>query len=179
MSAAEALFDEAGIGKVNVADIADLAGIHRVTVYRYFPDRDAIWEEILERRSKPVFDRAAERLAKAQRFPDDLAYTMVAAVDETRHTPELLRAMAFVQDGVLTTQATSERYLMRATAIIKPYLVAAQQRGELRADLSVDDTVKWLLQVCLAMLFLAADASPATLLDTCTTYVMPALVEKA
>lgn len=178
ISAAEALFDDVGIDHVNVADIADSAGIHRVTVYRHFADRDAILDEVLERRSIPVFERAAARLAKADRFPDDLAYVMVAAVDETRQIPELMKAMAFVQgSATFRTRATSDRFLMRAADVIKPHLTTAQQRGDMRPDLSIDDTVKWLLQVCLSMLFLAEDESPASLLDTCKTYVMPALVE--
>src|SRR5260370_9107863 len=91
VAAADQLFDELGIGKINVADIADYAGIHRVTVYRHFADREAILDEVLERRFQPVIDRAATRLAGATRFPDDLAYVIVAAAAETRHRPDLMR----------------------------------------------------------------------------------------
>ena len=42
-----------GIDNVNVGEIADYAGIHRVTVYRHFADRDSILEEVLLRRSRP------------------------------------------------------------------------------------------------------------------------------
>ena len=45
-------------------------------------------------------------------------------------------------------------------------------------ELSVDDTVRWLLQVWLSMLFLAPNDSPAKMLDTCMTYVMPALLNR-
>lgn len=177
ISAAEQLFDEVGIDKVNVADIADHAGIHRVTVYRHFADRGAILDEVLLRRAKPVLDRAAARLAKAQRFPDDLAYVMVAAVDEARHIPGVLQAISLVQDGgSIRTRMMSERFFDRAAAIVTPYLLAAQEQGAMRAELSVDQTVKWLLQVCTSWLLLAPDDSPSQLLDICNTYVMPPLV---
>lgn len=177
ISAAEQLFDEVGIDKVNVADIADHAGIHRVTVYRHFADRGAILDEVLLRRAKPVLDRAAARLAKAQRFPDDLAYVMVAAVDEARHIPGVLQAISLVQDGgSIRTGMMSERFFTRAAAIVTPYLRAAQEQGAMRAELSVDQTVKWLLQVCTSWLLLAPDDSPSQLLDICNTYVMPPLV---
>jgi AcrR family transcriptional regulator len=179
VSAADHLFDELGIGKVNVADIADYAGVHRVTVYRHFADKEAILDEVLERRSIPVFDRAAARLASATRFPDDLAYMMVAAVDETRQVPEMMKAVAFVQDGdSLKTRALSGPFLERAVAMLEPYLHTAQQNGQMRPELSVDDTVRWLLQAWLSMLFLTPNDSPAKMLDTCMTYVMPALLKR-
>lgn len=40
IAAAEQLFDDVGIDKVNFAEIADYAGIHRVTVYRHFTDKE-------------------------------------------------------------------------------------------------------------------------------------------
>jgi TetR/AcrR family transcriptional repressor of uid operon len=179
VSAAEHLFDALGIGKVSVADIADYAGVHRVTVYRHFADREAILDEVLARRSQPVLDRAAARLASATRFPDDLAYMMVAAVDDTRQVPEMMKALAFVQDGgSLETRATSGRFLERAVDLLTPYLQTAQRSGQMRPELSVDDTVRWLLQAWLSMLFLAPDDSPAKMLDTCMTYVMPALLNR-
>jgi AcrR family transcriptional regulator len=177
ISAAEKLFDAVGIEKVNVADVADAAGIHRVTFYRHFADRDAILDEVLERRSRPIFERAAARLAQADRFPDDLAYVMVAAVDETRHAPDVLKAMALVQEGgTFRSPAIRDRFLSRAADVVKLHLQAAQERGDMRSELSVDETVKWLLHVCLSWLFLSQDESPATLLDECKTYVMPAIV---
>ena len=171
------MFDDAGMGRVNVADIADYAGVHRVTVYRYFTDRGAILDEVLLRRARPVLERAKSRLAKAQRFPEDFAYVMVAAVDEARHVPGLLQAMAVEQEGEsVRTRVSGERFIASAVEIVKPHLLVVQEQGKMRADLSVDETVKWLLQVGFAWLFLSQDESPAVLLDRCMTYVMPALV---
>ena len=123
------MFDDVGIDKLNVADIADAAGIHRVTVYRHFADRDAILDEVLERRSRPIFERAAARLAKSDRFPDDLAYVMVAAVDEARHMPEVLKAMALVQDGdAFASRATSQRFLERSADVaVEPRAIGPER----------------------------------------------------
>ncbi len=179
VAAAEQLIDELGIEKANVADIADHAGIHRVTVYRYFADRNAVIDEVLLRRSEPVLKRAAARLATATRFPDDLAYTMVAAVDEARHIPGLLRALSPIQDGdKLTTRLVSDRYWERTIAFMQPYLEGAQERGEMRQELSIEDTARWLLQVCATWLLLTPDESPARMLEMCNTYVMPPLVAR-
>ena len=177
VSAAERLFDDAGMDRVNVADIADYAGIHRVTVYRHFADRGAILDEVLVRRAMPVLERTKARLAKAERFPEDFAYVMVAAIDDVRHVPGLLQAMAVEQNGEsVRTRVSEDRFLASAMEIVKPHLLLVQQQGKMRADLSIDETVKWLLQVGFSWLFLSQDENPAKLLDMCMTYVMPALV---
>jgi len=177
IAAAGQLIDDVGIDNVNVAEIADYAGIHRVTVYRHFADRESILEEVLLRRSRPVLDRAAARLAKADRFPGDLAYVLVAAVDEARQIPGVLQAMALVQEGdSFKSPAMSDRFRAASQDVVRPYLLWAQEQGKMRADLSVDETVRWLTQVCYSWLYLAEDDSPAKLLEVCKTYVMPALV---
>lgn len=177
IAAAERLFDEVGIDKVNVADVADNAGVHRVTVYRHFADRGAVLDEVLLRRAKPILERAAARLAKAERFPDDLAYVMVAAVDEARQLPGVLQALSLVHDGdSITSRMMADRFANRAAEVTRPYLLEAQKKAVMRPELSVDETVRWLLQVCAGWLLLATDESPARLLHVCNTYVMPALV---
>lgn len=49
LDAAEALFLSNGIEKTNMSEIATAAGINRVSLYRYFPDRDHIAFELAVR----------------------------------------------------------------------------------------------------------------------------------
>jgi len=49
LDAAEALFLSNGIEKTNMSEIAVAAGINRVSLYRYFPDRDHIAFELAVR----------------------------------------------------------------------------------------------------------------------------------
>ena len=49
LDAAEKLFLENGLENVGMSDIAEAAGITRVSLYRYFPDRDPIVFEIAAR----------------------------------------------------------------------------------------------------------------------------------
>ena len=111
---------------------------------------------------------------QADRFPDDLAYVLVAAVDEARQLRGVLQAMALVQEGdSLKSPAMSERFRAAAQDVVRPYLLWAQERGEMRADLSVEETVRWLTQVCYSWLYLAEDESPAKLLEVCKTTSCP------
>jgi AcrR family transcriptional regulator len=49
LDAAEAAFLESGLENVTMRDIADAAGISRVSLYRYFPERDPIAFEVAGR----------------------------------------------------------------------------------------------------------------------------------
>jgi len=54
LSAAETLFLEKGLEGTTIGDIARETGIHRATLYRYYPDRDPIAFEIAVRMLKKI-----------------------------------------------------------------------------------------------------------------------------
>ncbi len=54
LNAAETLFLREGLENTTMGDIAKETGIHRATVYRYFPDRDPIAFEIAARMLKKI-----------------------------------------------------------------------------------------------------------------------------
>lgn len=58
LKAAQTLFLEKGIEKTTMGEIAKRAGIHRVTFYRYFPDRHPIAFEIAVRMMKLIMSRS-------------------------------------------------------------------------------------------------------------------------
>ena len=54
LDAAETLFLRNGLDATTMGDIAKKAGVHRVTLYRYFPDRDPIAFEIAVRMLRKI-----------------------------------------------------------------------------------------------------------------------------
>ena len=54
LDAAETLFLRKGLENTTMGDIAKETGIHRATVYRYFPDRDPIAFEIATRMLRKI-----------------------------------------------------------------------------------------------------------------------------
>lgn len=54
LDAAEILFLQKGLENTTMGDIAEETGIHRATIYRYFPDRDPIAFEIAVRMLKKI-----------------------------------------------------------------------------------------------------------------------------
>ena len=60
LNAAEMLFLQNGLEKAKMVDIAALAGITKITLYRYFPNRDAIALDIQARMLKRITSLVAE-----------------------------------------------------------------------------------------------------------------------
>src|SRR5215217_8518852 len=61
--------DRLGLERSTIAAIAESAGVHRVTIYRHFADREAIIVELLDQRSAPLMQRAKRNVLTWNRFP--------------------------------------------------------------------------------------------------------------
>jgi AcrR family transcriptional regulator len=89
LDAAGAVFARKGVVAVTVADVAAEAGCARGTVYRCFPDREALRRAFVEREARRVAGRVAARLPGADAPRALLAASVLVAVDEVRADPVL------------------------------------------------------------------------------------------
>lgn len=176
IAAAAECIDRGDIGQATVGAIAESAGVHRVTFYRHFPDKEALVVEVLERRAAPVLEHAERGLAAGDFFPGGLIEAMATAISEVRATPGLIAALGLHPGGDVSHPAgTSDRFLQRANDIVGPWLSAAQDSGQLRSDVPVDDIVEWLLQICLANLLLKPEGSIDETRRQLGRFVVPAI----
>src|SRR3954468_15790820 len=72
VDAAEALHGSVGPAHTTIADIADRAGVTRATVYRHFPDADAL------------FVACSMQWLSRHRLPDPTAWTQTEPLDRLR-----------------------------------------------------------------------------------------------
>ncbi|MAZ86728.1 MAG: hypothetical protein CL693_03720 [Cellvibrionaceae bacterium] len=63
IDAAIRLFDEFGVQKTSMADIANEAGISRKTLYRVYEDRPTLIEDIINQRLKAIGGRIRKKIA--------------------------------------------------------------------------------------------------------------------
>jgi len=70
LNAAETLFLQKGLEGTTIGDIARETGIHRATLYRYFPDRDPIAFEIAVRMLKKISLTAGYLESSNQPIPE-------------------------------------------------------------------------------------------------------------
>jgi AcrR family transcriptional regulator len=176
VAAAEEFIDQGQIGQATVAAIADAAGVHRVTFYRHFPDKESLVVEVLERRSAPILEHAARTLEAGEFFPNGLIETMATAIVEARTRPGLLAALGvYPTDDVPHSAGTSARFLQRAIDITAPHVAAAQKAGMLRRDVTAEEIVQWLLETCLSSLMFRPHDSAEDVRLHLFKFVVPAI----
>jgi AcrR family transcriptional regulator len=115
--------------QATMQEVADACGLGRTTVYRHFPKRqdliDALFEEVLHEAAETIED-ALHESGSARELLCDIGTRIIAIGDRFAFLdahPEL-RERALGENGP-------------AGDPLGAYLAAAQERGEIRADLPV------------------------------------------
>ena len=176
VAAAGEFIDRGEIGQATVGAIADAAGVHRVTFYRHFPDKESLVVEVLERRSAPILEHATQTLEAGDFFPHGLIDSMATAITEARARPGLLAALGvYPTDDAPHPAGTSARFLQRAIDITAPHVAAAQTAGLLRLDLTAEEIVQWLLEMCLSNLMFRPDDTVDDVRRHLFKFVVPAI----
>ena len=132
LEAAAALLAERG-EQASMADVAAAAGMARATVYRYFPNREALFEAL----GRVAVEEAGERL-RAGRLEQ-------VAVQEAFE--RAVRALVAVGDYFVVVSRESARpdateFERRVAAPLRELIERAQSLGEVRHDLPAS----WLME---------------------------------
>jgi AcrR family transcriptional regulator len=149
LSTAAALADARGVRALTMSQIAEEAGIARATLYRYFPDVEAILRAWHERRIAAHLEHLAQArdgAAPAERVDAVLhAYALVAHERHGRHNPELA---AFLHRDEQLVHAQH-----RLRKLIRDVLAEAARAGRVRSDIAPEE----LASFCLHALAAASD----------------------
>jgi AcrR family transcriptional regulator len=151
-----ALVAEHGLRSVTMSQIAELTGIGRATLYKYFPDVEAIllaWHERQIARHlehlRHVRDRATspgERLSSVLE-----AYALISHESRGHHDAEL---SAFLHRDEQVPRA--QRQLLE---MIRDLLAGAAQAGDVRDDVAPDELARYCLHALSAASTLPSPAA--------------------
>lgn len=158
LDVAYAAFAEEGLS-VPIDEIARRAGVGAGTVYRHFPNKEALFSAIASNRLQYLVDRAAA-LTEAKGPGEAFFAYLDVLVDEGKSDQGLVDALAGIGFDVAAAIPEAERRFM---ALLEDLLTRAQAAGTVRADIGVSD-VKALLVGCQAMQ--RYDGEPGTALRT-------------
>ena len=152
LRAAEDCVRRWGLRRVSMNDVALQAGVSRGSVYRYFPDRDALVQAVLERvaevhvaEAEPAVRR---RATLAGKVAEAAVFVRRLADDERRlglHEHPGEPALATLR--LASTPAMFARWI----DFWIPFLEAAQHDGEVRADLDVRQAAEWIMRILISL----------------------------
>ncbi|WP_176473508.1 TetR/AcrR family transcriptional regulator [Sphingopyxis sp. GW247-27LB] len=158
LRAAYDCFEQYGIAKTTIENIASRAKVSRPTVYKYYPSKDAILDEISVRETWKVNSEVRRRLVRSDDFADFLADTLLLVVrlaNENIYIRRMVESIEF-QQAVISPSSLMQQLQRTWWANL---FEQAMARGEIATDLTIDEIIYWLARAQ-SMLMLQV-ASPA------------------
>jgi len=152
IEAAEACFAERGPSRTKITHVAAKAGIHRTTVYSYFPNMDAILAACFVKANNLVLTAAEPYFAEDRPFIDRLINAVLAGLRVARSHPAIL-SMTGPQDLARTHRA-AERSDAWRTEIVDGLAArfATAAPGELRTDISPHLMAHWVARIAFSLI---------------------------
>jgi AcrR family transcriptional regulator len=178
LEAAREVFARDGIRGARMGKIAEAAGCARATLYRYFPNKEALLHAYMVRVARD-FDAVLERqLRDLRSLGDRLVEAVAVSVQLIQEREDV--APFFSEEGLgLTAQLTSGAAAMREELVrrIERESSSDRIRGTLRAEVSAEDAAEWVTRTILSFSLLPPEArSEASLRKYLRKMLLPALI---
>jgi len=179
LDATDRLVRQLGIKKTSMADVARDAGVARATLYRYFESREALLNALTHRAADRFFTAVAAAMDTRATLSGQLgefSEMMTRAIHPAQGALVVLGAeggsgtAVAGWPGSVENRAAMFRMLVgesgqalrRTARLLRPYIEAARERGEVRQDLDLTDASEWLARILLSFtIFQAAIAYEA------------------
>lgn len=152
LAAAEECFARYGFQKTSMEDIAREAGLSRRSVYRHFPDKSALFNEVATGRTRIFLDeilRSTAELSGLSAQIEEVARLTNHFIHEDPISAALLRVDPDSLARMISTEARG--LLGMAMEAIVPLIEAARDRGEVRTDLHVTRAAEWIARMVFSL----------------------------
>ncbi|MEQ8558229.1 MAG: TetR/AcrR family transcriptional regulator [Henriciella sp.] len=147
-------FDKYGPQRTSMADIAEEAGASRQSIYRFFEDRSALVQYILERRITNMARSLKQEFSTYSTVDEALVEGSLASIRIARQD-QLFNSIV-----VNSTDHSLELFLVRASEEIRdimaanwaPLLQQARENGRIRDSITNEQIMEWIRHVHTVMM---------------------------
>lgn len=177
LDAAHRCIDRFGIRRTRIEDVAELAGISRPLVYRYFSNKEELIDAVLLDGVRSTAQRLAPRIAEHETFEEAIVEGSVLLVTAGRNNPTPFTATGSIRAADLpaTIARHSNHIRTMAVDVWHPVHTKARANGEVRDSVDEEQLSDWLACVHL-MFLLRPDIDEDEIRHYMKTFVVPALV---
>jgi AcrR family transcriptional regulator len=162
LEAAGRVFVREGIRGARMGKIAEAAGCARATLYRYFPNKEALLHAYMVQVAKGFGEVLNDRLRGLRSLGDRLVEAVAVSVELIQEREDV--APFFSEEGLgLTAQLTSNAAVMREqlTRQIESESSSGRIQGRLRDDVSPAEAAEWVTRAIFSFSVLPVEARSA------------------
>jgi AcrR family transcriptional regulator len=179
LEAAGGVFVRDGIRGARMGRIAEVAGCARATLYRYFPNKEALLHAYMVRVAKDFGAVLDERLRGLRSLGDRLVEAVAVSVELIQEREEV--APFFSEEGLgLTAQLTSNAAAMREqlTHQIERESGSDRVQGALRDGVSAAEAAEWVTRAIFSFSMVPSETrTPPDLRKYLKKMLIPALIQ--
>ncbi|MCX5537271.1 TetR/AcrR family transcriptional regulator [Streptomyces sp. NBC_00006] len=153
LDAAYEQFCRMGIKRSTMADVARIAGVSRITVYRRFDTKEALVEHVVRREFRRYFEQFATEIRGADTAADRVVLGFVSSLRAIRHNRLIGGLMAVEPDSVvpsITTDGGRTQYVVQQ--FVAARLREEQRAGQVADGVDVDVVAEMMVRVCTSFL---------------------------
>ena len=175
LDAAGRVFEEKGVLAARMVDVAEAAGCSRGTLYRYFPDGDALRQAFVDREARRVGRHVAADIDRLRRPDRRLVGVVESSLAHVRAEPILMAW--FTPEAATTTGLVAARTEV-VSGMVDAFLVDLFSTADPAAGFvpRVDhrEAAEWVVRVIQSLLAQPADDERALL----EHFLVPALFDR-
>ncbi|MFI7120492.1 TetR/AcrR family transcriptional regulator [Amycolatopsis sp. NPDC049868] len=153
LDAAYTQFSKTGIQRSTMEDVARRAGVSRITVYRRFPGKDVLVEQVVRREFRRYFDRFLADIEQAGTVAERVVLGFVSSLRAIRGNP-LIGGLLDVEPDLLMASMIGDggRTLATVRAFVAGQLKQEQAAGNVSRKLDVDLAAELMVRVSTSFL---------------------------
>lgn len=153
LDAAYEQFCRMGIKRSTMADVARLAGVSRITVYRRFATKETLVEHVVRREFRRYFDQFTREIQNAETVSDRVVLGFVSSLRAIRHNRLIGGLMAVEPDALtLSTAGDGGRTLAVVQQFVAERLRQEQRAGHVAGEVDVDVVAEMMVRVSASFL---------------------------
>ena len=152
LAAAEACYLERGPSRTRMGDIANRAGVHRRTVYDYFPTKDALLAASFVRAISGVQEVSEPCWQTDEPFLDRLVNAMIVGLQAARSSPTMALLIGADELGrTFRAAEASDLWGESLAKVLGRRIEVAMAAGEVRDDLSAETMAHWVTRIAFSL----------------------------
>ena len=153
LDAANDVFCAIGIQRSTMEDVAQRAGVSRITVYRRFATKAVLVDKLIRREIRRYFDQFRIDIEKAETAADRVVLGFVSSLGAFRRNPLIGGLMAADPNALVpTTIGDGGRTLATVRQFLAGQLRREQDAGNVSGDVDVDIVAELMVRVCSSFL---------------------------